>query len=312
MATSPRSSSSSASAASDVGANGGAEAPDAAPTPAEQSPERRHHRLRWALVTMAAVVVGVIGVGWLVVVVGHRPPEERSLVDAVDEFRAAAGDADGPTDALPLTPAPGVYAATGSGNEFVGFSPLDEPFGPEVPVTVTSATDGCWTLRADLNSHHWRSWTLCPGADGDLARREAVTATERNFPGINYATTTTFTCEPPAPLLWSSDEPERTSSCTGVSSTVDGTTTAVGVTRLVGTETITVGDATVDTLHVQVRSELEGVQPGTDELDFWLDPDSGLPLRISFDSSVDAPTPFGTIPYRDAGEVVLTAATPRT
>ena len=34
---------------------------------------------------------------------------------------------------------------------------------------MTHGDGGCFTYRADLNNHHWRSWTFCPASGATFA-----------------------------------------------------------------------------------------------------------------------------------------------
>ncbi len=288
-------------------------------------PGHDHRSPVWSRIAVVAVAVVVVLVGGaLLALRGRDQPAAQSTDQAVERFRSGTTVTGGtPTAADVATgarPAAGVYTATGEGREYVGFSPLDEPFGPSVPVTVTALDDRCWELRADLilNTHHWRSWTFCSGPEG-MAEQRGVSATLRKFPGIDFGTTSTFVCDPPAPVLGASvptpgtgpTDPPATR-CVGTSDHLGGTTDDEVRAGIVGDETISVGGAPVDTVHVRIDGSMTGAQAGTEVVELWLVRRAGLPVRVTFDTSVDTQTPFGRIHYRDLGSFAVTSLAPRT
>jgi len=264
-----------------------------------------NHRVRRVVVGVVLVLVAVIGTA-AVLVSQREEPTARSTDEAVADLREQGGVATAPPAAS--GPATGVYAGTGEGNEYVGFSPLDEPFGPSIPVSVSYGDDGCWTYRVDLNSHHSRGWTLCTGPD-DLAQSVGDSVTSRVFPGIDFENTSTFVCDPPAVLVrWDAAPGDSAQgSCVGTATGLEGETTYDAVATFVGPEVVTVDGDEVDVLHVRRDVVLVGAQTGTEVVDFWVLPDSGLPVQVAFDTQVATETPFGRIDYRDVGSVTLDA-----
>jgi hypothetical protein len=205
-----------------------------------------------------------------------------------------------------------VYEATGEGNEFVGFSPLDEPFGPSVPVLVTSDGAACWTVALELNSHHGRGWSFCVGEDG-LAQPQGTSWTQRVFPGIEFTNRSTFDCTAPALFvdaaldLGSSQELQ----CTGTASDLEGTTDHRSTVTTAALETVEVAGEATDVVRVEQVAQMTGGQLGGEVVTMWFTRDSWLPVRIGFDTQVATDTPFGRIDYRDLGSVVLESLTPR-
>ncbi len=290
-----------------------------------------HRRTVWNRVAVLTLVVVAVLLGGAVLAWrGRDQPVAQSTDQAVERFRSGTTTAASTPPAADVAtgarPDPGVYAATGGGREFVGFSPLDEPFGPSVPVTVTALDDRCWALRADLNTHHWRSWTFCSGTEG-VTELQGVSATLRTFPGIDFGTTSTFVCDPPAPVLGAAVPPHPTGTgpvgsgrtetgpatrCVGTSDHLGGTTVDEVRAEVVGDERICAGGTDVDTVHVRLDGSMTGAQAGTEVVEVWFVRRTGLPVRVSFDTSVDTQTPFGLIHYRDLGSFAVTSLDPRT
>src|SRR5437867_3265408 len=132
------------------------------PTPAThgQAPRRAHRRLRRVIIGIAVVLVVLVGAAALWFVFGREKARQVSAKDALAQFR----DNGGASTEAAGRPAAGVYTATAAGRESIGLPGFDESFGLNAPVVVTHGDGGCFTYRADFNSHHWRSWTYCPTA----------------------------------------------------------------------------------------------------------------------------------------------------
>ncbi|MCZ7531310.1 MAG: hypothetical protein M5U31_13830 [Acidimicrobiia bacterium] len=280
---------------------------DGAPT--ESSPTPIPRRLRRALLIGIGALVVLIAAAGLYIVFGHREPGEKSQADALEEFRSGTAEAQqGPTD----RPAAGVYSATAEGVEDIGFGPLNEEFGPEAPVTVTHGAEGCFTVRVDLNTNHWRRWDFCV-TDDALVEEGEVTSIQREFPGIKFDIVTTFTCDPPFGLLGRDGEVvEGTGSCTGENDSLEGTTSVEATVSGGGETTLDVAGEQRDAVVVQRDSVLSGFQGGTETVELTIDAETWMPLRISFDTDVDTESPLGRRPYRDTGSFTLTTLEPAT
>lgn len=282
--------------------------PDGPPGGSRPVGEHRRHWVRWGVITGATLGALVVVVG-VVVFLGREEATERSTDDVVEQLREQGGVTAPPSA---VGPDAGVYPGVGDGNEYVGFSPLDEPFGPSIPVTVTYTEDGCWTYRLELNSHHSRGWELCTDQDG-LAQRAGDTVTSRVFPGIDFENTSTFVCDPPARLLRRGASPGDTAegSCLGTATGLEGETTFAGDSTVIGPETLDIDGTAVDVVRVRREGRLTGAQDGLEVVEWWIEPETGLPVRIEFDTTVSTDTPFGPIDYRDVGAVELTSLSPR-
>ncbi|MCZ7630243.1 MAG: hypothetical protein M5U19_14870 [Microthrixaceae bacterium] len=63
-----------------------------------------------------------------------------------------------------LQPAPGVYTYDAEGEEGLSLARHRQAWGPTMPATVTRGEDGCWSLRVEYSTLHWREFDFC--ADG--------------------------------------------------------------------------------------------------------------------------------------------------
>ncbi|MCB1250419.1 MAG: hypothetical protein KDB36_13470 [Acidimicrobiales bacterium] len=288
----------------------------------------RRDRRRAAIFAVVVVVV-VIGGAAFVLFAGERATTVSDQ-SALDRFRtegsstagsagtAAGGDTAGDGTATVggaayPAPAPGVYAYTGSGEEVTSFPPLTEQQGPDMPATVVIGADGCWSWRIDLNTHHWQDWTFCSSAEG-LLDTGGTSFARRDFVTFQIDNTSTFTCPEPEAMLWPDMAPgqTRTGRCVGTSSAMEGESTSAGTATMVGVEDVVVGGTTVPAVHVRRDHTLSGAQTGTELVEWWLHPDTGLPLRQRRSLRVDTATPVGPITYTEEGELALTSLEPQT
>lgn len=259
------------------------------------------------MAALAAVGLLLSGLGFLFTT-AREDAEEVTADDVLAELRERGVDSAG-EDA---GPAPGVYEATGSGHEDVGIGPLDEAFGPAVPVTVTPAEDGCWTQRLDLNSHHSRTWFLCATDEGLVSPGSAST-TERVFPGIEFGNQAETTCEPVVVLASLVPVPgeEHRARCLVTASELDATTDQDVVVTVVGTDEVDVGGSAVSTVHVRMEATSSGGQHGTETLELWL-ADDALAVRVRLEARLTSDSPVGPLDYVAEADVVLDSLEPRT
>lgn len=274
-----------------------------------QGPRRRIWRiLLWVAVALAALVAATIAVLYF----GRDKAEELTQDDALADFRdAAEGSVE--TDGLPSA---GVYAATASGTESIGLPGFDEPLGPSAPVTVTTDIQGCFTYKADFNSHHWRSWKFCPTDTATFALVGLESWTARKAPALDIETLSTYVCDTPLDLLWNdmTAGQNRAGACTGTTDTGttdsdDSVTDDAGEVKVLSVaEQVTIGGQTLDAIRIQVTDNLSGDQSGSEVGTWWLDPATGLPLRLSTESSLSG----GLSDYSEQIDLELDTLTPAT
>ncbi|MEZ5239163.1 MAG: hypothetical protein R2716_09530 [Microthrixaceae bacterium] len=255
-----------------------------------------------ALVVLLAMLV--VAVLWFFL--GRDRAEQLSQDDALADFRAAGAE---PVASEGL-PEAGVYEASASGTESIGLPGFDEDLGPSAPVTVTYGEEGCFTYRADFNSHHWRSWTFCPeqGAEFALVRLDSWTA--RRAPALEVETLSTYTCEVPLAFLWSAMSPgeTRSSECTGTMDTDDSVTLDDGSVEVLPSESLEVGGTELEATRIRTSDEFSGDQSGFEHGDWWLDPETGLPLRVGIEARLEG----GPTTYTESFDLRLDTLEPAT
>jgi hypothetical protein len=266
------------------------------------------HRRRWLVVgVILAVVVAAIAV--FAYLWSHSGSHPVSVGEARRRF--ASGN-DAPAAAARFTPAEGVYRYTGSGSESLSSPPKSQQEGPVIPGTVTHLARGCWKLRLDYSSNHWREWKYCV-RDDELTEVGNRVFQRWDFVVSTIDNLTTMECVPPNVVLV--PEPTRDAtwpaSCEGKNSAISGTTVSSGTHRYLGLEPVTVGSMTFDGHHFRDERVVSGAQTGTETFEFWLAVD-GLPLRGRQRIEVTSDSPIGEVTYHQEGEFALVEKSPRT
>jgi hypothetical protein len=275
-------------------------------------PRTTHHRRRWLIAL--AVVLGILllaGVG-LVVWWNQRGPSKPSISGALDQFRSSST---APGAQVAMRPTPGVYIYAGTGSEKLSFLSTHQSQDGNLPGTVTSGRDGCWTFAIQYNSFHRQTWHRCV-QDGRLVERGDETDQKFDFGALSESEHTTVTCTPPKMIYDPSAAPgsREPLRCTGRSQTTKANMTQRGTITFVGPTTVLVAGARVPALHYSQSITISGDQSGTQHEEFWLAAADGLPLREERTISVDspAPAPLNEVTYTEHGSWHLTSLTPRT
>ncbi|MCO5321372.1 MAG: hypothetical protein M9922_08245 [Microthrixaceae bacterium] len=283
------------------GSPGSPAGPNSPASPAK--PPRRWGRIAmWVALGLVALVVVAVAVLFF----GRDRAEQLTEDDALAGFRDTAAEAV-ETEGLP---APGVYAATASGNESIGLPGFDEELGPNAPVTVTHDGD-CFVYRADFNSHHWRAWTFCPTDSTTFALEGLESWTARKAPALDIETLSTYVCDTPLGFMWDgmAEGDTRSGSCTGTSDADDSVTDDAGEVEVLATgETTTIDGQDVETLQIRLTDNLSGDQTGSEVGTWTLDATTGLPLRISTEASLTG----GLSDYSEQIDLELGTLTPAT
>lgn len=274
--------------------------------PEGEAPRRSRRKIWKVLAIVVAALVVVVAGAALLFFLGREKAAELSDEAALEDFRAsgsAAADTAG-------RPAAGVYAATATGNESIGLPGFDEELGPNSPVTVTHDGGGCWTYRADFNSHHWRSWSFCPTDSATFALTRLESWTARKAPGLDIATLVTYTCDQPLDLLWqgASEGDTRTGACTGTSDMDDSVTLDAGEVEVLGRETVRVAGEDVDVVHLRTTDTFSRDQTGREIDEWWLDATTGLPVKLHIDAQLSG----GASDYAETAELELSTSSPAT
>ena len=290
-------------------------APDVSPDGHQPYPPHRpHRRRRWlwvvgAVGVLMAIVVGVI-VGMFVL---REDPGAKPLGEAVEEFRQ---EPDGPATLGEISrPEPGVYAATGAGQEAISFPPLSQDDGAIIPTTVQHESDGCWTFKVAYNEAHWQSWRYCPGDGPDtIVERGGQTFQRWDLGATSVENTSTFVCDPPA-LVLARDPVSGTTwdhACEGTNTQVSGTTLTEGPYTFVGEDRLQIGGEEVSAHHYRQSRTITGAQTGEQTVELWIEAESGLPLRSARSFEVGSDSPVGTITYTENGWWQLSSRRPTT
>jgi hypothetical protein len=84
-----------------------------------------------------------------------------------------------------------------------------------------------------------------------------------------------------------------------------------GEIRAVGREQVSVAGRTLSALHVRTVGKVSGGDSGTETTDWWLEPKTGLPLRLAFVSRTSRPLKVGRAHYRESVDLRLVSTSPR-
>ncbi len=274
-------------------------------------PGRR--RLRWRIVATAALVMMLVGSGFVAVRYLFRErPGPMSINAAVKAFKGKGSITI--TRNLTYEPsAQGIYTLNGQGAERISFPPNSQRDGEIMPASVTYIARGCWRWHVDYNVAHWEEYDFCPHAT------KMLLAGYRNSQSWDFGTVkikdlAQFTCVPDTVVLPEDPKPGQTLewSCTGTNTAVPGRTIAATNVRIAGLQTLRVAGAVVPTVHELQQGRLTGGQKGTVREDWWFTVSSGLPVRLERHISILSSSPIGTITYDEAGSWQMTSLKPRT
>lgn len=272
------------------------------------------HRARRQLVVVLSVVMLLVlsGVGYVwFSYVFRSHPGAQSLHSVESSFKAGGRD---PTAANLRyePPAEGVYALEGQGSERISFPPNAMSDGAVMPASVTYLSDGCWRWHLDYNTAHWEEYDFCPGLN------QQFQPGFRNFQSWDFGTLTvtnlaSFSCPSDTVVLPDNPTSGQTLSwtCTGTNSSIKGKTLAKTASRIVGTQSLSIGKTTVRAVEEVQRTTLSGGQNGTVVETWWFSATSGLPLRIQRQIKILTASPLGTITYAESGSWQMTSLTPR-
>jgi hypothetical protein len=248
----------------------------------------RRSRALWAVGATIAVVAAAGA--WLLATRENTTP--ASIQDALARYRAQAEASD-----TPIPPGVYVYATTGS-ESISALGGRKHSYPQRSTVTVTGGDCGM-VLRWDVLQHRSNAYAICD----DGSRLGAWTETHR-FVGRDDVTQ--WRCEAAA-WLPRTVATGATSSlrCTSADSAQRGTTTVVGE------ETLRVGTADVDVVHLRVETLESGGARGPTLEQRWLERDTGLPVRIAYRVTTLNPSPIGDVRFEERYTLRLVSLEPR-
>lgn len=263
-----------------------------------------HHRGRWVLIGVSALVVV------LAVVVAVRWVQGRAEPVDPEDVASPTGSTL-PSEQAVLRPPQGVYVYEGDGTDRLDKPPMSQAQGPTMPASVTHEDDGCWTFRIDYSTNHWQTWRYCP-RDGGLDEAGGQTFQRWDFGAFANESTSTFECDD-SPTIRADQQPgdEWTQSCAGSTTAVEGTTLSEGPYRFVGTETLDIGGEQVRAHRYHRDRTNSGNQDGSESTDAWFSADTGMPLRNVRRLEAVSDTLIGKVRYTEDGEFQLTSLVPR-
>lgn len=251
----------------------------------------RHTRARWLIAGgIAILIAGAAAAAWQLALRDTATPV--TVDEALARFRAEAKKGETPIPA-------GVYVYATSGAESISALGGRRHRYP-ARSTITVAPGGCgMTLRWDVLTSRSNRYEICRHATS-LA---AWTETHRF---IGQDDRTVWRCRATS-WLPADEAPGATSpyACRGGDSVQRGTSTVVGE------EPVSVGAAKVTALHLHIAVSESGGARGPITEERWLEPGSGLPLRIVYDVTTKNASPIGDVTFRERYELQLTSLEPR-
>lgn len=251
-------------------------------------------RRRVIVAAVAAVVLaGAAAVVWRVVLRDTATP--ATIEDALARYRAAAERGETP---IP----PGVYVYTTAGSESISaLGGTTHRYPRRSTITVTRAPCGM-ELRWDVLETRSTTWTVC--VSGDLA--QALDGWVERHVFFGQADRTVWECSGSPWLTDPSAIGTRTSHiCSGGDTTQGGTVDVLGLVPLRAAGT------TVETLHLRLRAEEDGVARGPLVEERWVERETGLPIRIRYRVRTANKSVIGDVVFTERYELRLTSLEPR-
>jgi hypothetical protein len=229
-------------------------------------------------------------------------PATTSAAPASASATSSTSSTSSPSSAVvPQLPPLGVYVYTTSGRDEVdalGGAHHDYP----ATTTITVTPSECGVLqRWDVLQERWEAWDRC--IDGDTIRQPARTTSDQFF---GQTQTDSYTCTGDARPI---DAPVGT---TWIITCVQGAEADVHTGEIIGTESLTVGDHGVPTLHVRVSITTADTPSDVQTIDTWYQSGSDLVIAQTAHSATSNPSPIGAVHYVEDYEIHLTSLTPLT
>jgi hypothetical protein len=244
-------------------------------------------------VAAAAGIAAAAAVVWAVAL--RDTAEPVSVDEVVDRYRARAASGD---TAIPA----GVYVYETSGEESISaLGGTTHEYPLESTITVTPARCGM-TLTWDALEERASAYTICDeGEELSLLewteRHRFFGQDDRNDWRCDHVAWLPAEAEPGLEL------PYRCKS---------SDTLQAGTLTVVGTEPVVVGGTRLDALRVRIDATETGAARGTLAEERWLEPETGLPLRIVYRVETKNSSPIGDVTFEEGYELHLHSLEPRT
>ena len=189
----------------------------------------------------------------------------------------------------------GVYVYRTSGRESIdALGGALHRYPGETTITVRKTSCGI-ELRWQPLEGRATTWTMCPTASGPEL---TVNAEEHTFFGSDD--TTTYACK--GSVIGTT---RRSFTCTSDRGVEHGTIAPQGST------VVTVGRAGLPVLHATSVARVSGGDKGTETVEWWLDPHTGLPARIVLTSATSRKVLLRPVHYREQARLELVSLVPR-
>jgi hypothetical protein len=195
-------------------------------------------------------------------------------------------------------PGPGVYSYRTDGGESLNLVGVARGFPSQTSMIVTDGR--CATVSWVPLTQHTESTIVCPGTGGALRVPQLVT--HEDIAGTS--TTTILNCPATAYLLPTGAVAGQRWSATCTLSSPSEKVAVSG--DVLGPATLTVGGATVGVEHTRLTFTYRGGAQGSNPIDFWVVPSTGLIVREKEMVSV---TQSG-VHYSENMDAVLTGLVP--
>lgn len=197
-------------------------------------------------------------------------------------------------------PAEGVYVYDtrgGGSTDALGGARHDYP--PNTPVTVRRTSCG-YVIRWQPLEERWDEWEFCLAADELTLLR--ITTFVRFY---GQSRRQDYACDR-SPSQPGSAPPgsSRTYSCRS------SDTTLVTTTTVVGTKVLRIGEDDVRAIHVRHETEVSGNVEGHQRADWWLHPDSTLPVRMERVANVTSGSGLSRANYKEEYSSTATSLEP--
>lgn len=220
--------------------------------------------------------------------------EPASLDDVVEAFRARA-EREGS-----IVPA-GVYVYETRGHERVdALGGARHAYPSRSSITATRADCGT-LLRWDVLVGRSTEWVYCDADDHVL-----LASVDERHRFFGNTETTTYACDDTVAFPRRGEQgdtwPVRCDA---------GEISERGTGAVVGRDVVVVGAVPVSVLHVRVRTTFTGPTRGSAVRESWVEPETGLPVRLRMVSETTNATFIGDVHYEEDVTLELTSLEPR-
>lgn len=244
-------------------------------------PRRRTKRLvAWVALGVVVIVGGLVaaGAGGLLLRDSAKPAPLAAVVARLRRTGSSGG----------------VYVYATHGGESVRLLVgARHAYPSETGLTATRVPCGV-RLRWDALESRSTTWTLCRTRLGlELRSMDEI---HRFF---GQTDRTTYTCAGAVLVPVDRRSGDRPFRCRSARDT------QTGLVHSFGLERVRIGGRSMPAAHVRMAGLVAGGDRGTETVSWWLQPTTGLPLRLVLGSRTSRPLPLGRASYRESVELRL-------